>query len=157
MLPDQELHNLDMAYGDPKQDFNKLEQAYQSLEDRSQYWVTHLPKERVKQITYDNKANIAAQRQAKDNTKDARPEIIPQQCHQDPIHHDKKEQQPCFFLKSCVKPNDNAKQTANTFRAWRSAKPTKKKPKGRSQARRHSQARNDDKQHEGSTQADSFL
>jgi hypothetical protein len=27
MLPDQELHNPDMVYGDPKQDFNKLEQA----------------------------------------------------------------------------------------------------------------------------------
>ena len=77
MLPDQELHSLDMTYGDPKQDFNKLEQAYKSLEDRSQYWVTHLPQSRVKQATCDSKINIAAQLQTKHNTKGTMSETVP--------------------------------------------------------------------------------
>jgi hypothetical protein len=108
----------------------------------------------VKQTTYDNKGNIAAQWQTKHNTKGAIPEIIPQQCHQYPGHHDKKGQQPCFFLRDIFKPNDSTKQT---FRAWKVAKSARKKPKGRSQAGRNSQVRNEVEQHERGTQTDSLL
>ena len=97
MLPDQEMHNLDMAHGDQRQDFNKLEQAYKSLEDRSQHWITHLPKKR-----------------ARDNTKDAGPEVILQQYHREPRHHDKKEQQTCFSRQGCIRPDDTHLKTSHS-------------------------------------------
>ena len=61
MLPDLELHSLNIAYGDLTQDFNKLNLAYKSLEDRSHYWVIRLPESKMKQAIYGTTNNLAAQ------------------------------------------------------------------------------------------------
>ena len=109
----------------------------------------------MKQTIYGTTNNLAAQRQRKESTHDVKLGIPPQQGYQNPKHQDRSRQQPCFFLKNCIKPSGNTKHSrkaSTSFRAWRkSAKSIKKR------AREHLQAKHDIKQYEGNARSASFL